>query len=77
MCDLLGVAHLIVFDLVYVHSLSEFVCFAERDYRHFVLTCKIRNHTRTHSADDATIAQYIAGTYENLCRFTDQATDAL
>lgn len=77
MCNLLWIAHLVVFNLVYVDSLSEFVCFTERDYRYFMLTREISNHARTYGADDATITKDIAGTNEHFCCLADEATDAL
>lgn len=44
MGDFSWVSHVIVLDLIQVHTLGEFVSFAEGYYGNFMLTCQVRDH---------------------------------
>ena len=71
------IPHLVVLDLVEIDALREFICLAEGDHRHFVLTGHVSDHRCAHLRHDAAVAQYVARADEYFSCSYDECTDPL
>lgn len=75
--DFICIPHLIVFNLVEVHSLRKLVGFTPRNYWYFILTGEVCNHARAHRSYNTTISKNVVGIKENFSSMINKTADSI